>query len=152
MVNYYLDTSALLKRYVDEIGSEWVRAEILGAAVLASSELIIVEAISAFNRRAREGGLAHEEYQRVRDIFYEDCHEQYQIVTPARSIMSLACMLLESHPLRGYDAMHLATALTVQRSLQKRALSPLTFLSADDRLNAAAEDEGLHVDNPLDHG
>lgn len=72
MVSYYLDTSAMLKYYVDELGSTWLRAQILDVTLLVSSELVIVEAVSAFNRRAREGGLSLTEYQRVRDILYED--------------------------------------------------------------------------------
>ncbi|MBN1878280.1 MAG: type II toxin-antitoxin system VapC family toxin [Anaerolineae bacterium] len=151
MVSYYLDTSALLKRYVEELGSTWIRTQVSEATLLVSSELVIVEAVSAFNRRAREGGLSLTEYRRVRDILYEDCRVQYQIVPVARSIIALACTLLENHQLRGYDAMHLATALTVKRSLQKRELAPLTFVCADDHLNIAASAEGLRVDNPLDY-
>jgi len=67
------------------------------------------------------------------------------------AIVDLACELLERHPLRGYDAMHLATALVVQQSLQRRSLPTLVFISADDSLNAAASAEDLAVDNPNDH-
>jgi phosphoheptose isomerase len=58
---------------------------------------------------------------------------------------------LERHPLRGYDAMHLATALAVRQSLQRQGLPTLIFISADDNLNTAASAEGLAVDNPNDH-
>lgn len=148
MVNYYLDTSAMLKRYVDEPGSVWLRARISSAASLTSSQLLIVEMVSAFNRRVREGSLSLAEYRRVHDLVREDCRTTYQIVAPTTAIVDLACHLLERHPLRGYDAMHLATALTVQQSLQRRGLPSLTFLCADDRLNAAASAESLAVDNP----
>ena len=151
MVNYYLDTSALLKRYVHEVGSSWIRSRMTTAASLISSQLLIVEAISAFNRRAREGVLSQAEYRRLRDIFREDCRTAYQIVPLVDPIVDLACVLLEHYPLRAYDAVHLATAVTVQWSLQRRRLSPLIFLSADDRLNRAAQAEGLAVDNPNDH-
>ncbi len=151
MVNYYLDTSAMFKQYVDEPGSTWLRAQISSATSLVSSQMLIVEAVSALNRRVREGSLSSAEYQRVRDVFREDCRVMYQIVPPTVAIVDWACELLERHPLRGYDAMHLATALAVRQSLQRQGLPTLIFISADDRLNAAASTEGLAVDNPNNH-
>ena len=137
MVNCYLDTSAMLKRYVDEAGSAWLRHKISSASSLVSSQLSIVE-ISAFNRRVREGSLSLTDYQRIRDIFFEDCCTMYQIVAITTTVIETACQLLENHILRGSDAVHLATAVVVHLSLQRRGLPSLTFLSADDRLNAAA--------------
>lgn len=148
MVNYYLDTSAMLKQYVDELGSAWLRAQVSSATSLVFSQLLIVEAVSAFNRRVREDHLSIAEYQRVRDVFFEDCRTVYQVVAPTTAIVERACALLERHPLRGYDAVHLATALIVEQALQQQGLPALTFLSADDRLNDAAIAEGLVVDNP----
>ncbi len=151
MVNYYLDTSAMLKRYVDESGSAWLRAQVSSATSLVSSQLLVVEALSAFKRRVREGSLSPAEYQRVRDVFREDCRTTYQIVPPTTAVVDLACVLLERHPLRGYDAMHLATALTVQQALRRQDLPALIFLCADDGLNAAGAAEGLAVNNPNNH-
>jgi len=59
--------------------------------------------------------------------------------------------LLERHPLRAYDAVHLATALRIHRWLVAAGQVGLAFLSADDRLNTAAAAEGLAVDNPNQH-
>lgn len=151
MVNYYLDTSALLKRYVNEVGSQWVKGQIDHASLLISSQLLIVEVTSALNRRIREKTLNPTEYRRLRTIFRDDCRTSYQIITLVYPVFDLACKLLERRPLRSYDAIHLATALTAHQSLQARDLPGLTFVSADDRLNAAASAEGLPVDNPLDH-
>jgi uncharacterized protein len=60
-------------------------------------------------------------------------------------------MKLERHSLRAYDAVHLATALSVHRWLVEKGEMGLTFLSADDRLNYAAAAAGLAVDNPNEH-
>jgi len=141
----------MLKQYVDEPGSAWLRARVSSATLLALSHLLVVEAVSAFNRRVREDSLSLAEYRRVRDVFREDCRTVYQIVPPTTAIVDLACVLLERHLLRGYDAIHLATALTVRQSLHRQGLPTLTFLSADDRLNEAASAEGLAVDNPNHH-
>jgi len=53
--------------------------------------------------------------------------------------------------LRAYDAVHLATALNIDRRLARAGEPALTFLSADNRLNDAAAAEGSMVDNPNDH-
>jgi hypothetical protein len=70
---------------------------------------------------------------------------------PDIAIVDLACQLLERHPLRAYDATHLATALSAQEFLAKKDHPDLTFLSADERLNDAAKAEDLTVDNPNHH-
>jgi predicted nucleic acid-binding protein len=67
------------------------------------------------------------------------------------AVSDLAGELVDRHPLRAYDAVQLASALAANRILQLLALSPLTFLSADDRLVAVARAEGLIADNPNLH-
>jgi predicted nucleic acid-binding protein len=151
MVNLYLDTSAIVKHYVDEPGSAWLRAQIVAADLPVSSQLLLVEVLSAFNRLVRESALTPAEYQRLRDIFREDSRTLFGIIPLQTAIVDSAGALLERHPLRSYDAIHLATALTAQQSFQQRGLTPLIFFSADDRLNDAASAEGLAVDNPNRH-
>jgi len=114
--------------------------------------MVIVEVISAFVRRVRDGSLTPEEFAAVRDAFRGDCLDEYQIMPPTMAIIDLACTLLERHPLRAYDATtHLATALSAQQFLLAQGYPPLTFLAADDHLNRAATAEGMAVDNPNHH-
>jgi predicted nucleic acid-binding protein len=150
---YYLDASALVKRYVDESGSDWLRSTLVFAPppLLFTSRMTIVEVTSAFARRVREGSLTPAEFAAVCDAFRGDCLNEYQIMPPTMSIVDLACGLLEQHSLRAYDALHLASALGAQQFLAAQDYPPLTFLSADDRLNNAATAEGLAVDNPNHH-
>jgi predicted nucleic acid-binding protein len=70
---------------------------------------------------------------------------------PAVAVVDLACVLLERHPLRAFDAIHLATALTAQQFLTREGYPALVFISADDRLIRAAGAEGLLTDNPNQH-
>lgn len=153
MISYYLDTSALAKRYVDEVGSQWLRDVVTSerSLLLLTSRLAIVEMISAFTRRLRDGSLTRQEFMKVRDAFREDCLSEYQIMPPTLDIVDLACSLLERHPLRAYDAVHLATALSAHLFLHKWGYRDLVFLSSDERLNRAASAEGLAVDNPNHH-
>jgi predicted nucleic acid-binding protein len=150
---YYLDASALVKRYVNEEGSDWLRATIDPARsqLLFTSRMTIVEVISAFARRVRDGSLTLEEFASARDLFRGDCLDEYQIMPPTIAVIDSASFLLERHPLRAYDAIHLATALGAQQFLADQNYPALTFLSADDRLNQAAVAVGLAVDNPNTH-
>jgi predicted nucleic acid-binding protein len=151
--NYYLDASALVKRYVDEVGSDWLRSLIYPARDVGVfvSMMAIVELISALARRRRDGSLSVDEFVTARDAFWGDCFREYSILDVSQPLMELACALLERHRLRAYDATHLATALTVQRFLDAQDYTALTFVSADEQLNRAAESEGLAVENPNRH-
>lgn len=153
MSRYYVDASALVKRYVDEAGSDWLRAIVTSSdsPLLFTSRMTIVEVISAFARRVRNGSLSSKEFAALGDAFRGDCLNRYQIMPPTLEIVDLACSLLERHPLRAYDATHLATALAAQQFLASQDYPPLTFLSADERLNQAANLEGVAVDNPGRH-
>ena len=153
MTTYYADTSALVKRYVDEKGSIWLRSVFAAAPPpsIIIVHLAIVEITSAFTRRLREGTLTPTEYVQLQNDFRADCLDEYDMVVAVGDIMDEAVRLLEQYPLRAYDAVHLATAVVVNRQLLANRLAPLVFLSADDRLNAAARSEGLAVDNPNNH-
>lgn len=64
MSRYYLDSSALVKRYVDEIGSDWLRTLLAPDhdTLVFISRMTIVEVVSAFARRLRDGSLSLEEF------------------------------------------------------------------------------------------
>jgi len=111
---YYLDASALIKRYVDEPGSIWLRSVLSSPQVqfAFASRMTIVEVISAFARRVREGALPPDDFVVAADAFRDDCLHDYQIMPPTVEVVDLACSLLARHPLRAYDAVHLASALS----------------------------------------
>jgi predicted nucleic acid-binding protein len=153
VTTYYLDTSALVKRYIDETGSAWIRATLSQSPPpsLIIVHLALVEITSALTRRRRAGSLASAEYARIQDAFRADCLMEYRIVSAVDQIVVEANHLLEQHPLRAYDAVQLAAASVSNRQLLAEGLSPLVFLSADERLNEAASAEGIAVDNPNHH-
>jgi predicted nucleic acid-binding protein len=153
MTTYYVDTSALVKRYVDETGSGWLRTA-LGAEPAPSViivHLAVVEMTSTLARRLREGVLTPAEYAQLQNAFRSDCLDEYEIAVAVGGIIDQANRLLEAYPLRAYDAVHLATAVVANQRLVGSNLAPLVFLSSDDRLNEAASAEGLAVDNPNHH-
>lgn len=149
MVTYYLDTSAAVKLYLVEIGSDWLRQLLVTDPMpgIFSSYLLRVELWSAFARRRREDNVTVQEYSQLQSWFAEHQQSLYRLVPLNETIIQQACQLIERHPLRSYDAVHLATALILNQRLAESGVN-LVFLSADNRLTQAGLAEGLAVDNP----
>jgi predicted nucleic acid-binding protein len=150
---YQFDASAIVKRYVDEIGSGWVGALVDASAgnVISIADVTRAEVVSAVARRGREGTLDADVAAESLRTFDADSALQYRVVPTDYAIVSLAIDLLLQHPLRAYDAIQLATVLHVNQTLLQRGLPPLVFVTADDELLAAAGTEGLAAENPNQH-
>jgi predicted nucleic acid-binding protein len=150
---YQFDASALVKRYVAEAGSRWVTGLTVPESgnSISIAEVTRAEVASAMARRQREGSISADERARLLGTFQAHCAVQYRLVSTAHHIVDSAVDLIQHHPLRAYDAIQLATAILVNRSLLHYGLQPLVFVSADDRLLAAAGAEGLAAENPNQH-
>jgi predicted nucleic acid-binding protein len=150
MATYYLDSSALVKRYVAEAGSSNVQVITSPAArhLPLTSRITVVEVIGAFARRRREAALALSDYHDAVRAFRYDTFTQYRRVEVDATVTEIAGELVERYPLRAYDAVQLASAIAVNRVLQRLVISPVRFLSSDDRLVTAARAEGLAAENP----
>lgn len=133
----YLDTSALVKLYIEESGSIAVAAAVEAAAAVATARITYAEARAAFARHARAGGLVPAELRRVVRHLDEEWG-QYSIVEVTDAVVRRAGALAERHKLRAYDAVHLAAVLGVEL-----AGGDVEFSSFDDRLNQAARRERL---------
>ncbi|MBI2373189.1 MAG: type II toxin-antitoxin system VapC family toxin [Deltaproteobacteria bacterium] len=134
----YVDTSALVKLYVAERDSGAVRASLALASVAATSRVAYAEARAAFARRQREGAFSRASLRRVVADLDRDW-PAYVIVEVTAALCRSAGDLAEQHALRGFDALHLASALE---------LGDLTgtlpaFLAHDERLSQAATALGL---------
>lgn len=153
MTNYYADSSALAKRHVREVGTDWFRA--LAAPqtgnAITTARISQVEIYSSLNRKLRETVLTIDQYAEVIADFAAFCLTQYEFLELTSTIIERSRFLLERHPLRAYDAVQLASALVMRETLQANRLPAPIFLSADDRLLKAAEAEGLAIDNPNLH-
>ncbi|MEG4623641.1 type II toxin-antitoxin system VapC family toxin [Microcoleus sp. w1-18aA5] len=151
MVNaYFLDTSALVKRYVPEKGSEWILS-ITDPATdnhLAISQITWVEVHSAFARRLRDRSLSAERFDLIVQKVREDFENEYRVIDVDQTLIETATELVMQHPLRAYDAVQLAAALRVQYILTSIPENQLIFVSADNRLLEIARSAGLAIDNP----
>ena len=134
----YLDTSALVKLYVEEEGAPVVRNAVAQAELVATAAIAYVEARAAFVRRRHEGGLSTAEYRRIiRDI--DSDWARYLVVEVTDLLIRDAARLAEAHRLRAYDAIHLASAAAVH----DRLAEPIMFASWDAGLEKVARREGF---------
>jgi uncharacterized protein len=149
----YIDTSALVKRYVAEVGSAWVRRMVARPVqdVIYTAALTEVEVCSALQRLVREGRLDTAQAQHLTQRVLQHFTRRYQLIRITRPIVAEAGRLVEGYPLRAYDAVQLACALTVRRSMHRRGMPSPLFVTADTTLLAAAQAAGFSVDNPLQH-
>ena len=138
----FLDTSAFAKRYVAEQGSVKVLALCQKADSLVVSVICLPELISTLSRLVREKKLAKADYKDVKAYAMSDLADvDVCQITP--EVVASGVSLLESHPLRAMDALHIACALAVEPDL---------FVSADHRQLAAARKAGLKIaDVSFDH-
>jgi predicted nucleic acid-binding protein len=145
-----LDSSALVKRYVSEVGTTWVRRLVAPTAgyTLLVAQTTPVELVSALARPARAGPIAVRTARAARLLVDRHHVREYQVIRWTDEIVQRAEDLLERQPLRAADALQLASALAVHTRLIANNLPGLIFVSADQRLLSAATAEGLPSDNP----
>lgn len=139
----YLDTSALVKRFVEERGSPRVAALILEEGLIATATIAYAEAFAAFARRYRERALSRRGYAAALRSFRREW-DAYIRVGLRDDVLRRVRPLVRRHPLRAYDAVHLATALDLQAAVG----DPVTFVAADGPLLEAATRERLRVLDP----
>jgi len=106
----YLDTSALVKKYVEEIGSAEVRDCISQHETIATSTIARAESAAAFARAVRLGSLTATDAKAAHQQFLRDW-KAYLRIRVTESLMARADGLAWTFRLRGYDAVHLAAAL-----------------------------------------
>lgn len=143
---YFFDTSAIVKRYVAELGSTWV-IELMTTSPVPSviiAQATLVELVSALARRQREGSINPKDFIAQRNSFLYHAKTQYQTIRFTNLVIAQAQRLVGQYPLRAFDAIQLASALTAQARLK----NPCIFVGCDQRLLEAAKAENLEVENP----
>ena len=154
MTDYYLDASALVKRYADEPGSTWILqiTDPNAENTVLLAEITLAEVAAALSAKQRApGGITRDQRDRALSRFLQDCDENFLLLLVDRPVIDRAVELAQNHPLRGYDAVQLATVLVASDILKSQDLSPPVFVAGDNELLTAAEAEGLSIENPVDH-
>lgn len=153
MPPYYLDSSALVKRYVAEIGTAWTMnlTDPSSANEIWTVQIAAPEVIAAIFRKVRIGALSRHDASHISANFRADWQMQYLRVDVTDNVIRDAMTLVERHGLRGYDAVHLAAALSADARLRAESGTSVTFISADLQQLQAARAEGLLIDDPNAH-
>lgn len=136
----YLDTSALVKLYVREAGSVPLRRRIRKAQALATSVVAYAEARAAF-ARLRQSGLSGAAMHQRRRLQLDRDWDAWLRVELAPDVLRSAGDLTDTYALRGFDAIHLASALW----LKARTADVVDFAAWDHRLGVAASKAGFQV-------
>lgn len=144
MPTFFLDTSALVKLYVQELGTD----NMLQLASEPGTQLTILnlakaEACSAFHRRRRMGDMDWSTCQDLIDQLQTHVRSAFSVVNLIDPMVERARGLLGDYELRAYDAIQLASCLSLRTTHPET-----TFVGSDHRLLNAASDEGLPILNP----
>lgn len=128
----YLDSSAFVKLYMEEPGRDVIEELLSQTEAVTTSVIAYTEVRAAFSRALRRNDLNEEEHAQMVEAFESDWQGVNELeVTP--EIYRLAGDLTVSHPLRGMDALHLASAVLAKTDVE------IQFLSFDQVLQQAAD-------------
>lgn len=132
----FFDSSAFVKRYVREAGTEAVLAWCDRASEIGLSGIALPEIISAFCRLRREDKIDDAQYRQLKSMLLADIEDAaIRDLTP--EVLAQSIVSLETNVLRGMDAIHIGSAV---------ALKADVFVSADQRQRDAANRAGLRVE------
>ena len=138
-MTYFLDSSALVKRYLPEPGTDLVRGLFRRRRRIAVSRIAYAELVAAVARAWRKKLLE----EAARDTIFTAIDADFRgldVTEVRRAIIDRIPTLVLRQPLRAYDAVQLASALTL-----KERGATVEFWGADDRLIIAARGEGLRA-------
>jgi predicted nucleic acid-binding protein len=153
----YLDSSALIKNYINEDGTLELQARLTRETAAGSefftSVLTYAEIHAIIARKFREGNLSKSNAARVHDQFEENWLSGFTQVEVSSAVLSFVRGIVNASSLRGADTLHLASALLVREMVRLRGKSrtladELIFLSSDKQLLAAAEKQGIVTFDP----
>lgn len=133
----FFDTSAFVKRYVSEDGTDAVLKWCDQATEIILSGIALAEIVSAFCRLHREGRITDTQYRQLKSLLLADI-EDAAICDLTPAVLAQAILSLEMNVLRGMDAIHVGSAVVLKADL---------FVSSDKRQLDAAARMGLRVEN-----
>jgi uncharacterized protein len=150
---YFLDSSALVKRYVHEDGTAWVRrlTRRTSGHRIYLARITPVEVTAAVARRRKGRTLTTAKAASILHRFRQHLAGRYRLIDLTPALFDEAMRLANRQSLRAYDAVQLAAALKIRQEHQDAGFTPVTLISADQALNDAAAAEGMPVDDPRVH-
>jgi predicted nucleic acid-binding protein len=146
MPTYFLDSSALVKRYRKETGTARVLELRQSSAKMVIAALSCVETTSAIVRRGRVSGIAAELLDTALEALARDVRELFEVIDLSPSVLAKAADIARTHALRAADSIQLACAILARP--EGGSAAEFLFVSTDRELNAAAAAEGFVIFDP----
>ena len=150
----YLDTSVLVKRYFQEVGSKVVNSRFERGEIIYTSVLTFAEVHAAIGRKYRVGELNTKEKKMLIDEFQADWFFSLNILELTTVTMIALPSVCEQYSLRASDAVHLSAAFWLKDAIRIRAKgfedsgNVVEFGVSDGQLGKAALKCGFQVFNP----
>ena len=132
----FFDTSAFVKRYISEPGTDAVLAWCDKATEIGLSGIALPEIVSAFCRLHREARITDTQYRQLKSLLLADI-EDAAICDLTPAVLGQAVSSLEANVLRGMDAIHIGSAVVLKADI---------FVSSDKRQLDAAARAGLKIE------
>ncbi|MGO9597740.1 MAG: type II toxin-antitoxin system VapC family toxin [Isosphaeraceae bacterium] len=150
---YLFDSSAVVKRYVQESGTGWIQglAHPRAGNLTYLARITAVEVCAAIARRRRAGTIPSPDAALALARFRFDLAQEYFVLEITASLLADAMRLADTHELQAYDAVQLAAALELNGRWLAAGMNGIALISADHDLNIAAITEGLLVEDPNMH-
>lgn len=148
---YYIETSALLKKYRTEKGTDAVEElfqEKHENDRFVTSYLTLLESVSVVTRMFKSGSFSRRLYQATLGNLERDSSRLMSLDSVSDAVISEAIKQSMTHALRAPDAIHLASALRISSASNEK----IYFLCSDTRLKTACLSSGLLVLDPEDPG
>lgn len=139
----FFDTSALVKRYYEELGTERVDELIEDDRVVTITSLAVIETISAFRRKYNRDDISESALDTLLAAFFEEALSDFVILPMDESIQEFSFSLILEDDLRTLDSLQLSAALSMTAED-----TDVVFVSADSDLISVADRRGLDTINP----
>lgn len=139
-MNYYYDTSALIKNYIDEAGSECVSNLLDQSDIVFVSEITLIECFSTLKRILLENLITQKDYDFVKDEIKKDF--KYFTILDIETAIPECERLIDQYQLKTLDSIQLSSALNIESRLDG-------FVCCDKKLIGVVEKEKLKIINPL---
>ncbi len=143
---YYLDASAWVKRYYQELGTKWIQTLLAENLSIASATLGLIEVLATLARKRRSGEIEPNLYQiKLQEVDAD--WERFIQIQLTSEIVEISKSLTNRFALRGADAIHLASAFLLKERFVHQN-DQLILVTSDLELIAAAQDSKMVVLDP----
>ncbi len=142
-MNVFMDTSAIVKIYVDEAYSDIIRSIYSSSNnTIYIADIAKVELGSAIKKRLNQTDIEEEQYSLIKTYFLNDYRDGFEVIKSEERLLDQALELIHGYSLKAYDSVQLAAALQCQNLLRNHKL---IFLSFDKKLINAARKSDLEI-------